>query len=167
MADESTTYDALVEQLAERTTRGAATRALMEAGSAGTPALRRGLAHRHASVRVGCCFVLDHHLDDEAVPELLANVGHKHRKVRAWALHALACDRCKEGDCRPGAADVVPLVVDRMTNDPSTRVRRMAVILAGQYVDVPDVRAALEAAAANDVHGLVRHHAREVLARAA
>jgi hypothetical protein len=122
------TYDALVEQLADRTTRGASRRALMEAGPAATSALRRGLAHRHASVRVGCCFVLDHHLDDAAVPELVVNVGHKNRKVRAWALHALACDRCKEGDCRPGAADIIPLVVDRLANDPSTRVRRMAAL---------------------------------------
>jgi HEAT repeat protein len=159
-------YDALVEELAGRATRGAATRALMDAGPAATAALRAGLGHRHASVRVGCCFVLDHHLDEAAVPELLANVGHKNRKVRAWALHALACDRCKEGDCRPGAGDVVPLVVDRLTNDPSTRVRKMAAILAGQYLDDPDVRAALEAGAANDPHSLVRHQARRFLAKA-
>src|SRR5205814_1203788 len=110
----NTTYEALVEQLAGGPTRRAAMQTLMDAGPAATPALRAGLDHRHASVRVGCCFVLDHYLDDAAVPELLANVGHKNRKVRAWALHALACDRCKEGDCRPGADDVVPLVVDRL-----------------------------------------------------
>jgi len=160
------TYGNLVEQLAHRTTRGPAKRALMEAGAAATPALRRGLSHRHASVRVGCCVVLDHHLDEAAVPELLANVGHKNRKVRAWALHALACDRCKEGDCRPGAADVVPLVADRLANDPSTRVRKMAAILAAQYLDSADIRAALEAAAANDPHSLVRGHARWFLANA-
>ena len=161
------TYEALVEQLAEKATRGAARRALMSAGPAATAALRAGLAHQHASVRVGCCFVLDHHLDDAAVPELLANVGHKNRKVRAWALHALACDRCKEGDCRPGEGDVVPLVIDRLAHDQSTRVRKMAAILAGQYVDVPAVRAALEAAAASDPHSLVRGHARRFLARGA
>jgi HEAT repeat protein len=160
------TYDELVEQLAERTTRRAATRALMDAGPAATDALRAGLAHRHASVRVGCCFVLDHHLDDAAIPELLANVDHKNRKVRAWALHALACDRCKEGDCRLGAGDIVPLVCERLTNDPSTRVRKMAAILAGQYLDEPDIRAALEAAAANDPHSLVRGHARRLLTTA-
>lgn len=159
------TYDALVEQLAEKPSRRAAMRALMEAGPAATAALRAGLGHRHASVRVGCCVVLDHHLDDAAVPELLANVGHKNRKVRAWALHALACDRCKEGDCRPGAGDVVPLVIDRLAKDPSTRVRKMAAILAGQYLDVPEVRAALDAAATNDAHSQVRGHARHFLAK--
>lgn len=165
MAAES--YDALVEQLADKATRGPATRALMEAGPAATPALRAGLSHQHASVRVGCCFVLDHHLDDAAVPELLANVAHRNRKVRAWALHALACDRCKEGDCRPGAGDVVPLVVDRLAHDQSTRVRKMAAILAGQYVEVPEVRTALEAAAAGDPHSLVRNHARRFLSQGA
>ena len=165
MANE--TYDALVEQLAEKATRRGAKQALMAAGPAATTALRAGLAHRHASVRVACCVVLDHHLDDAAVPELLANVAHKNRKVRAWALHALACDRCKEGDCRPGAGDIVPLVVDRLANDPSTRVRKMAAILAGQYLDAPDVQAALEAAATNDPHSMVRHHARRFLAKSA
>ena len=159
-------YDDLVEQLADKSTRGVAKRALMEAGPAATDALRAGLAHRHATVRVGCCIVLDHHLDDAAVPELLANVRHKNRKVRAWALHALACDRCKEGDCRPGANDIVPLVLDRLADDPSTRVRKMAVVLAGQYLDAPGVRAALEQAAATDVHSQVRSHARHFLGRA-
>ena len=159
-------YDGLVEQLAEKSTRGAAARALMEAGPAATAALRAGLAHRHATVRVGCCIVLDHHLDDAAVPELLANVAHKNRKVRAWALHALACDRCKEGDCRPGANDIVPLVLDRLADDPSTRVRKMAVLLAGQYRDAPGVRPALERTAATDAHSLVRRHARRILSLA-
>jgi HEAT repeat protein len=160
------TYEALVEQLADKPTRRAATSALMDAGPDATAALRAGLGHHHTSVRVGCCIVLDHHLDDAAVPELLANVAHKNRKVRAWALHALACDRCKEGDCRPGASDVVPLVCDRLMNDPSTRVRKMAAILAGQYLDDPDVLAALEAAVANDPHSLVRGHARRLLGQA-
>jgi hypothetical protein len=43
----------------------------------------------------------------------------------------------------------------------------MAAILAGQYLDDPDVRAALAEAVANDPHSLVRAHARRLLGHAA
>jgi len=145
-----------VERLADITTRWPAIQALMAAGPAATPALRAGLSHRHASVRRACCVVLDHYLDDAAVPELLANVAHRNRKVRAWALHALACDRCKEGDCRPGAGEVVPLVLDRLDHDPSARVRRMAVVLASEYLDAPGIAAALARVSNDDPHPTVR-----------
>ena len=141
-----------VEELAEPDTRWPAVARLMAAGPEATDALRAGLSHRHATVRRGCCIVLDHYLDPAAVPELLANVGHKNRKVRAWALHALACDRCKEGDCRPGADDVVPLVLDRLANDPSARVRRMAVLLAAEYLGEPGVVEAIVRTAQTDPH---------------
>lgn len=154
------TFDALVEQLGDRPFRWEAVQRLMQAGPDATPALRRGLSHAYASVRVGCCKVLDHHLDNDAVPDLLANVSHPNRKVRAWALHALACDRCKEGDCRPGAADVVPLMLDRLTNDPSARVRRMALLLGLQYLDEAPVVRALGRAALEDPHERTRRLAR-------
>jgi HEAT repeat protein len=157
---ERAVLDECVEALAEKRTRRQALHRLMEAGPEATDALRTGLGHRHATVRVGCCIVLDHHLDDAAVPELLANVHHKNRKVRAFAMHALACDRCKEGDCRPGATDVVPLVIDRLTNDPSTRVRSMAVGLAAQYLAAPGIADALARAAESDPHSKVRNRAR-------
>lgn len=162
---ESEQYERWVEELADRPTRWPAVRHLMEAGAPATPALRAGLSHRHASVRQACCVVLDHHLDNDAVPELLANVAHRNRKVRAWALHALACDRCKEGDCRPGATDVVPIVLDRLANDPSARVRRMAVLLGLQYLDETSVVAALAQAALDDPHPRVSRMARSVVER--
>jgi hypothetical protein len=148
-----------VARLADVSTRWPAVQTLMAAGPAATPAVRAGLSHRHASVRVACCFVLDHQLDLAAIPELLANVAHRNRKVRAWALHALACDRCKEGDCRPGAGDVVPLVLDRLVNDPSARVRRMAVGLASEYLQEPGVAATLGRVSREDPHLRVRRMA--------
>src|SRR4051812_44561015 len=54
-----------------------AQRALMQAGTAATPALRRGLQHPNRDVRVGCEIILDHYLDEAAVPELIANLGHQ------------------------------------------------------------------------------------------
>lgn len=149
-------FDQWVEELAEKETRWDAVRRLMEAGPSATAALRKGLSHRHATVRWSCCIVLDHHLDMDAMPDLLANVDHKNKRVRAWALHALACDRCKEGDCRPGAGDIVPMVLDKLANDRSARVRRMAAGLAGEYLREPGVAEALTRAAQSDPHPKVR-----------
>ena len=156
-----------VEELADPPSRWTAIQKLMDVGSEATPALRAGLSHRHASVRQACCVVLDHHLDTDAVPELLANVAHRNRKVRAWALHALACDRCKEGDCRPGATDVVPVVLDRLVHDPSARVRRMAVLLGLQYLGDSGVVRALAEAALADPHPRVRRLARLIVEKRA
>jgi hypothetical protein len=46
--------------------------------------------------------VLDHFLDEAALPELIENLRDEDDLVRARAMHALACDRCKEGACRSG-----------------------------------------------------------------
>jgi hypothetical protein len=63
-----TEYDVLVERLAVTHRAQEALRALMAAGPAATPAVRRGLAHDDPMVRVRCCMVLDHHLDEAALP---------------------------------------------------------------------------------------------------
>src|SRR5438445_8792241 len=99
----------------------------MAAGMGATPALRRGLRHASPDVRVGCCVVLDHFMDDSALPDLIANLEHDVASVRSWALHALACDRCKEeGACRPGEQDVVPIAIRMLAEDPSPGVRKQA-----------------------------------------
>src|SRR5262245_34163125 len=98
-------YDELIGELAVPHRFKSALRRLMAAGVLATPALRRGLRHDDPDVRVGCCIVLDHFMDDAAVPELIANLEHESARVRSNALHALACDRCKEGACRPGEDD--------------------------------------------------------------
>jgi HEAT repeat protein len=108
-----------------------ALRNLMAAGPEATPALRWGLRHEDPVVRAGCCVVLDHFLDEATLPELLANLDHRDERVRSWALHALACDRCKEGTCRPAEDDVVPVAIRMLHADPSRRVRVQAVHLLG------------------------------------
>ena len=138
-----------------------ATRALMKAGTAATPALRRGLRHPNPDVRVGCEIVLDHFLDEAAVPELLANLQHEDSRVRQWAMHALVCDRCKEGECRPEEADTVPLAMKMLTDDPSREVRVQAVHLLGVgHALKPEVAIALEEARDNDTDPNVRKVAR-------
>jgi hypothetical protein len=74
--------DRLVRDLAVEHRGRAAMRGLMAAGAAATPAVRRGLAHPDARVRVGCCDVLDHFLDRDAIPELVG-VSRRRRAVRS------------------------------------------------------------------------------------
>jgi hypothetical protein len=149
-------YDSLVEQLAVKHRADSALRALMAAGAAATPAVRRGLLHDEPIVRVRCCMVLDHHLDEDALPELMANLEHPEGRVRAWALHALACDRCKEGECRPGEDEVVPIALRMLSGDRSRRVRTMAASLLGVAVHRrPEVARALEEARDRDAHPVV------------
>jgi HEAT repeat protein len=127
-------YDMLVNELGIEHRAKAAMGRLMEAGSAATPAVRRGLKHPEARVRIGCCDVLDHFLDPEAVPELMANLRHSDAGVRARALHALACDRCKEGECRPAEAEVIPAAIQLLTTDENRYVRKSAVEALGPAV---------------------------------
>ena len=150
-------YRRWVEDLAVKHRAKQALRRLMAAGSLATPVVREGLHHPEPAVRIGCCQVLDHHMDEAALPELMANLQHEDERVRAWALHALACDRCKEGTCRPGEAQVLPLAVQMLLEDDSRRVREMAAGLLGPSVHrQPDVLRALEWARDHDPHPVVR-----------
>jgi HEAT repeat protein len=150
-------YDSLVEQLASKEHAPDALRALFAAGPAATDAVRRGLRHDEPLVRMRCCMVLDHHLDEAALPELLANLDHPEGRVRAWALHALACDQCKEGDCRPAEDVVVPIALRMLEEDRSRRVRTMAAqVLGASAHRRPDVVRALEDARDRDPHPVVR-----------
>ncbi len=134
-----------------------ALRRLMAAGMQATPVVRQGLQHPNPAVRVGCCKVLDHFLDEAALPELIENLSHPDEEVRLWALHTLACDKCKEGVCRPGEEDVIPRAVQMLLNDESRRVRQTAAGLLGPSVHRrPDVLAALEQARLRDPHPVVR-----------
>jgi hypothetical protein len=150
-------YDGLVDDLAVPHRAKRALRQLMAAGMLATPALRRGLHHPSPEVRVGCCGVLDHFMDEAALPELKANLTHEDERVRSWALHALACDRCKEGACRPGEDDVIPIAIRLMREDPSRWVRKSGVGVLGPAVHRrDDVRRALEDARDRDPDPLVR-----------
>ena len=150
-------YDLLVEQLAVEHRARKALRELMAAGGDASSAVRRGLRHDDANVRIRCCIVLDHHLDEAAIPELMENLANENGHVRAGALHALACDRCKEGTCRPGEDDVVPLALEMLKTDRSRHARTMAAHMVGPAVHRrAEIARALEAARDNDSHPVVR-----------
>lgn len=154
-------YRRVVEDLAVKHRAKEALRCLMAAGSLATPAVREGLHHPEPAVRIGCCQVLDHFMDEAALPELIENLSHENEIVRAWAMHALACDRCKEGTCRPGEDQVLPIATEMLMHDKSRRVRQMAAGVLGPSVHRrTDVLRALEYARDHDPHPVVRKIAR-------
>jgi hypothetical protein len=135
---------------------------LDQAGSAARDAVVRGLTHPHPRVRQWCAALLDHHADEESVPELLRLLDDPVAAVRRHALHSLGCQPCKPAPLR---IDVVPLLCARARLDASVRVRRAATHLLG--CQPPDVRAVavLRALAAGDADPKVRRIAHWALAQ--
>jgi HEAT repeat protein len=140
-------YDLTVDYLGVAHRAKHARWTLMLAGSDALPALKRGLSHANPRVREACCVVLDHHLEQDCIPGLMANLDHDDAGVRGWAIHALACDRCKEGSCRPAEADTLPVATKMMLEDRDATVRARAIALVGESVHRhPEVVEALQRA---------------------
>jgi HEAT repeat protein len=149
-----------VEDLLVKHRAKEALRRLMSAGCEATPALRRGLHHPTAEIRVHCCRILDHFLDEDALPDLIECLGDSDDAVRARALHTLACERCKEGECRPAEAAVFPVVLRMLEEDPSYHVRIEAVKLLFTAVHRrADALTAIERVRDSDAHPAVRRAA--------
>jgi HEAT repeat protein len=150
----------LVEYLADPHRYVAAYQQLLGLGAQGCAAARDGLAHASPRVRAQCCRVLDHLMDPGSVPALLSALDDPAEEVRVQALHALACDRCKDGACRPAATAVLPSAVRLLRNDASAQVRARAAELAGAWVHThPAAAAALVSAATGDPSPAVRKKA--------
>lgn len=150
----------LINQLAIRHRANAAYRALFAMGFAVVPAALAGLRHENADVRNYCCKLLDHFLVPEALDDLLEMLHDADPLVRQSALHTLACDRCKEGACRPVEAEVLPAALRLLGEDGDAHVRAMAIEVVGQYVHTnPIAERALVEANRNDVSPTVRKKA--------
>jgi HEAT repeat protein len=152
-----TANDRIVAELGIKHRADAAARVLMSAGMDATPAVRRGLQHTDPRVRARCCGILDHFMDEEAIPALLKNLDDPDPKVRLAAMHALACDRCKEGACRPAENDVVEAAMRLLAEDPDRHVRTQAAHALGPAVHRrADAKATLVIAHETDPDPLVR-----------
>jgi hypothetical protein len=137
-------YKALVGKLAVPHHAGPAYRALLSAGFDALPAVRDGLRHESAEVRHHCCLFLDHFITQEVMDDLVAMLDDPDARVRCSALHALACDRCKEGSCGPEEGKVLPRAMALLAADPDAHVRAHAIGLVGRWVHTtPSVEAAL------------------------
>jgi hypothetical protein len=142
-------YDLVVEHLGVPHRSKHARWTLMLGGADAVPSLKRGLTHPNPRVREACCVVLDHHMEPDCIPDLMANLAHEDPGVRGWAIHAMACDRCKEGSCRPAEDTTLPIAITMMLEDEDTMVRAKSIALVGEAVHRhPEVVAALEQALA-------------------
>jgi HEAT repeat protein len=141
----------------------------MRAGSPGAlPALRRGLRHPEPFVRRSCASILDHLVDEASVPDLVAALHDDDAEVMKRALHALACDVCKQNECRPGDDLFVPQAVE-MLGHPDPGVRAGAIDALGKAVERsadPSSPAAVALAAVEHTEpiGALRYLARRRLA---
>ena len=150
----------LVQLLADPHRRAGAYRELLDGGPAVLPAVRRGLGSPDPAVRRRCCRILDHLADGESFAELVAMLADPAAGVRIDALHALACDRCKAGGCRPAEADVLAPARRLLRQDPNKYVRAMACEVVGRWVHTsPSAEAALVAARDTDPEASVRKKA--------
>ena len=123
-----------MDQLAVPHHARGAHRALLRSGLAALPAVREGLRHDNADVRYWCCQFLDHFLMPEVMDDLISMLDDPDSQVRCSALHALSCDRCKKGACRPEELKVVPRAIALVVGDPDPHVRAHAIGLAGRWV---------------------------------
>jgi hypothetical protein len=142
------THMALVGRLAIPHHAGAAYRTLLSCGLAALPAVREGLRHENADVRHRCCQFLDRFMTPEVMDDLVAMLDDPDNRVRCSVLHSLACDRCKESDCRLDATRVLPRAIAVLRSDPDAHVRAMAIEVVGRWVhDSLAAQAALSTAA--------------------
>jgi len=160
----SAAYSNLVETLAVPHRAKDAFWRLMAAERDALPAVRVGLRHANADVRKYCCKFLDHFVDSDGLGELVGMLDDPDPQVRVFAVHALACDRCKENTCRPDEAVVLPRAIALLQSDPDMHVRNHAIGLVGLSVHRSAAAlAALKAARETDPHPSVRKKAAWVL----
>lgn len=135
-------------------------RRLLELGIKALPAVRAGLRHDIADVRLHCCRFLDRYLSPETLTDLMEMLNDNDDRVRCSALHTLACDRCKDGTCRPEEAEVLPKALNLLQRDPDAHVRAMSIEVVGQFVHTnPLASAAISAAHQADKNPTVRKKA--------
>ena len=156
-------YDGWVSQLGHPSTRPRARHHLATAGPAALPALRRGLQHRKAIVRQQCVRIFDQVVDEASLPDLVLALDDDDPGVQARALHALACDRCKQNECRPAEDVWVPRALD-LLHSRNPDLRAAAIDALGKVADRrADIAGALTAAAETDpdrgLRGMARRRA--------
>jgi hypothetical protein len=118
--------------------------------------------HPDARVRRECLGVLDHHANDESEEVFRAALFDPVPRVRVFALHGLACERCRVGDLC--VSDVVTDLTHVLDGDPNAKVRHGAVlVIAGLATRDARVVDVLAQVAREDVDPLVRRVALAVV----
>ena len=91
------------------------------------------LAHPSPKVRRDALGVLDHAANDASTATFRAALEDPVPRVRRFALHGLACERCRIGEV--GVVDVVTDVLRLLRGDPSPRVRHAAIDVLVRFMD--------------------------------
>jgi len=153
-------FDGWVAQLANSERRQRAKIYLRGAGRPALAAVRRGMHHPKPIVRRLCASILDHLADNATLVDLVAALDDDDADVVKRALHALACDRCKEDDCRPGEDLFVPRALE-LLHHPNPDIRASAIDTLGKVAPRrPDVADALVQTAQQDRDARLRGMAR-------
>ncbi len=122
--------------------------------------LMSGVEHPNPRVRFECAHLADH-LDDERCFAILAKLcADDVPRVRAEALHGLACEQCKS--C-PLSLDSVALLVEAALYDPSDKVRNKMVITFAAHSPDERIRKALRHMAAHEANPKIRQKAAAAL----
>lgn len=157
------TPEELVAEFANASNRMPAFLALYARGVEALPAVRKGLQHADWHIRHWSAIVADNLADEDTIRALLPLLHDPRPEVRGWAVHSLACERCKPA---PAAVDVVPLLLERIERDPSVKVRRQAAaMLAHHRAPDPRVLPVFTQIAAEDADAKLRRHAEQGLKR--
>lgn len=127
-------FDEWVIQLADPHRGQRAYWHLVLSGESALSAIRVGLSSPVADVRRLCTKALDHLVDEGSFPMLIAMLDDDDPQVRVEALHALACDRCKDNACRPDAGSVLGSATRILLSDPDRRARQYACEVVGRWV---------------------------------
>lgn len=157
-------HDAWVRRLGLSHARQGAKHHLRAVGAPAVPAIRRGLRHPDPEVRRACVSLLDALLDADAVPDLVGALDDDDGQVVKRALHALACDQCKQNGCTPGDELFVGRALDLVRSHPDPDVRAGAIDALGKAVERnPAVGGLLAEAAAGERHPGLRDMVRSRL----
>ena len=155
--------DELVAELANGRNRMPAFLALYSRGAEALPAVRRGLQHANWHIRHWSAILADNFADDETLRALTSLLHDPRAEVRVWAVHSLSCERCKNG---PNPVDAIPLLLERIEQDPNIKVRRQAVaMLAYHRSPDPRVLPVFKTIVSEEADTKLRRHAEQGLKR--
>ena len=145
--------------------RREARRKLRGIGARARAAVEEGLLSDDPVIRAECTVLIDRLAGNDSFGLVLLLLDDPHPSVRANAIHALACDRCKADDvCALPRDDLVPEAERLLADDPDPHVRAIALEVLARWVhDEPRARLALERAADCDPSPAVRKKARGYL----
>lgn len=142
--------------------RREAHRKLLGIGAPARAAVEEGLLSDDAVIRAECTILIDRLAGNDSFELVMLLLDDPDANVRAHAIHALACDRCKADDvCVLPTDELIPEAERLLAGDPHPHVRAIALEVLARWVhDEPRARHAIETAANDDPTPAVRKKAR-------